>query len=109
MGITPKPQLERMIPRRKGLIMKKSDIELQLRDYRLTTAEILYHLPDYPKLLQSFIWQQMDLAPKFPSLKKFLGFWEDEIDADIHSVHVSHAEIIAPVEMRVLSNLGRIQ
>ena len=36
--------------------------ELQLRGYRLTTAEIIYHLPDHPALLQSFIWQDLDLA-----------------------------------------------
>ncbi|HIF11421.1 MAG TPA: hypothetical protein EYQ81_17315 [Sneathiellales bacterium] len=46
-----------------------------LKDYRLTLAEILYHLPDHPSLLQSFIWQHLDIAPKFPELNKFLGFW----------------------------------
>lgn len=88
--------------------MKPTDLELQLRDYRLTTAEILYHLPDHPTLLQSFVWQAMDLAPKFPTLKKFIGFWEDEIDADIHSVRVAHAELISPSEFNMLNNLGQI-
>src|SRR5271165_3038509 len=27
-------------------------LALQMKDYRLTTAEILYRLPDHPKLLQ---------------------------------------------------------
>ena len=45
---------------------------LQLKQYRLTTAEILYHMPDHPALLQSFIWQDLDLAPEFPVLRKFL-------------------------------------
>ena len=44
----------------------------QLRGYRLTTADILYWRPDHPSLLQSFIWQELDLAPKFPVLSKFL-------------------------------------
>ena len=44
----------------------------QLAGYRLTTAQIFYHLPDYPQLLQEFIWQQLDVAPDFPQLKKFL-------------------------------------
>ena len=43
--------------------------------YRLTTAEILYHLPDHPHVLQSFVWQQMDLAPDFPALHRFLTHW----------------------------------
>ena len=42
--------------------------ELALRGYRVTTAEILYHMPDHPKVLQSFLWQELDLAPKFPIL-----------------------------------------
>lgn len=76
--------------------MKEKDFELQLRDYRLTTAEILYHLPDHPRLLQSFVWQEFDLAPKFPTLKKFLDFWDRELDGKIHSVRVAHAELIMP-------------
>ena len=38
-----------------------------LREYRLTTAEIIYRMPDHPDLLQSFIWQKLDLAPDFPN------------------------------------------
>lgn len=75
-------------------------LEHMLKDYRLTTAEILYHLPDYPKLLQSFIWQELDLAPKFPVLTKFLGFWERELDGKLHSVKVTHTDLIAPQHFR---------
>lgn len=76
------------------------ELALQLRDYRLTTAEILYHLPDFPALLQSFVWQELDLAPKFPTLKKFLDFWDRELEGKIHSVKVCHAELITPAEFR---------
>ena len=68
----------------------------QLRDYRLTTAEILYHLPDHPAVLQSFIWQELDLAPKFPRLQKFLDFWTRSLDGKLHSVRVGSAELIKP-------------
>jgi uncharacterized protein Usg len=76
-----------------------SELGLMLRDYRLTTAEILYHLPDYPKLLQSYIWQDLDLAPKFPVLNKFLMFWENEIEGKLHSVKVASAELIRPSKL----------
>lgn len=72
------------------------ELEKQLLDYRLTTAEILYHLPDYPALLQSYLWQEYDLAPKFPELQKFLDFWERELDGKLHSVKVASLEIITP-------------
>ena len=74
-----------------------SDFEqMLLHDYRLTTAEILYHMPDHPALLQAFIWQQLDIAPKFPVLNKFLSFWEKEIEGKLHSVKIATVELVTP-------------
>lgn len=84
------------------------DLALMLRDYRLTTAEILYRFPDHPQLLQSYIWQELDLAPKFPVLGKFLDFWNRELDGKIHSVQVMHAELIAPQEFKFITAPIRI-
>lgn len=78
-----------------------ADFEIQyVKDYRLTTAKILYHMPDYPKFLQEFIWQDYDIAPKFPELHSFLGFWTREIDGKLHSVYVASKEIITPGDTR---------
>lgn len=71
-------------------------LALQMRDYRLTTAEILYHLPDHPAVLQSYIWQNLDLAPKFPELRKFLDFWTRSLDGKLHSVRIGAAQLITP-------------
>jgi len=76
------------------------DLSFQLNDYRLTTAEILYHMPDHPGLLQSFIWQDYDLAPQYPVLKKFLGFWVEKIEGPLHSVYVARRKLITPNEIR---------
>lgn len=77
-----------------------ANLEQQIyKNYRLTTAEILYHLPDHPDLLQSYIWQEYDLSPKFPVLKKFLDFWTNEIDGKLHSVYVASKKIITPSEV----------
>jgi uncharacterized protein Usg len=76
-------------------------IELALRGYRLTTAEILYHMPDHPVVLQSFIWQEFDLAPKFPVLNKFLRFWDTGIDGRLHSVRVAARGLISDAELRL--------
>jgi uncharacterized protein Usg len=72
----------------------------QLQDYRLTTAEILYHLPDHPHLLQSYIWQDLDIAPRYPVLHKFLDFWKREIEGTLHSVRVASASLIQPPRTR---------
>ncbi len=76
-------------------------IELKLRGYRLTTAEILYHLPDHPGVLQSYIWQDLDLVPGFPVLNKFLRFWETSIEGRLHSVRVAARGIISDAELKM--------
>ncbi|MFO1187956.1 MAG: usg protein [Alphaproteobacteria bacterium] len=77
-----------------------SRLDPQLRGYRLTTAEILYHLPDHPSFLQTYLWQEYDLAPKFPVLRGFLRFWRSNLDGRLHSVRVAATGIIGPGEMR---------
>jgi uncharacterized protein Usg len=72
----------------------------QLRQYRLTTAEIIYHLPDHPSLLQSFVWQQLDVAPDFPKLRRFLDFWVRNIEGKLHSVRVGQASLTGPARFR---------
>lgn len=74
--------------------------EMSLRGYRLTTAEILYHLPDHPRVLQTFIWQELDIAPKFPVLNKFLQFWEEKIEGRLHSVRVAAGGLISPADLK---------
>ena len=68
--------------------------------YRLATAEILYWMPDHPKLIQSFLWQQYDLIPDYPELHKFLNFWKDNIEASLHSVQVACADKVKPSSVR---------
>lgn len=78
-----------------------ADFRTQFNDhFRLTTAEILYHLPDCPKLIQSYIWQEYDLAPQYPTLIKFLDFWTRNLDGKLHSVYVANQRIITPGEAR---------
>jgi uncharacterized protein Usg len=73
---------------------------VRIPDWRLTTAELLYHLPDHPHVLQSFIWQKLDRAPDFPELDRFLAFWQREIDGPLHSVRVASTALTRPAELR---------
>jgi uncharacterized protein Usg len=81
-----------------------SSLELQLQNYRLTTAHILYRLPDHPAFLQEYVWQELDLAPRFPVLAKFLQFWERNLDGKLHSVKVAHAQLIKPAEFKAVGS-----
>jgi uncharacterized protein Usg len=74
----------------------------QLEGYGLTTAEILYRMPDHPSLLQSYIWQEYDLCPGFPVLKRFLDFWTRTLDGPLFKVSVAHCKLIKPAELKAL-------
>ena len=78
--------------------MTDTAFQHQLQGYSLTTAEILYRLPDHPKLLQSYLWQDYDLAPRFPKLTDFLDFWSTHLDGALYRVLVAHRRLIAPTE-----------
>lgn len=80
----------------------------QMEGYGLTTAKIHYHLPDQPSLLQIYVWQDYDLAPRFPELKGFLDFWAREIEGRLHSVVVAHSQLIGPVELTNARLMGYI-
>jgi uncharacterized protein Usg len=81
-------------------MLPMSDLGMRLRGYRLTTAEIVYHLPDHPHVLQSFVWQHLDMAPEFPVLRRFLDFWTSNIEGKLHSVKVARSPILGPGELR---------
>jgi uncharacterized protein Usg len=76
----------------------------QLEGFSLTTAEILYRLPDHPALLQTYVWQDYDVAPQFPVLMKFLAFWREKLEGPLHSVRVAHCRLIGPTEIRTLGH-----
>ena len=75
-------------------------LQRQLNGYRLTTAEIIYRLPDHPALLQTYVWQELDLAPRYPALAKFLAFWERELEGKLHSVRVATGALLTPGSLR---------
>lgn len=79
---------------------KLDDFQKQLHGFKLITAEVLYHMPDHQRLLQTFIWQEYDIDPDYPVLHKFIDFWKKEIDGPLHSVYVATKEIIGPTDYR---------
>ncbi len=66
------------------------------QDFRLTTAEILYHLPDEPDNLERYLWQSLDRLPDFPKLNDFLDEWRTSSDTTLHSVKVYYVNTIEP-------------
>lgn len=79
-----------------------SDFVLALAGYGLTTAQIFYRLPDFPGLLQTYVWQEYDLAPDFPRMFAFLDFWKVRLDGKLHSVKFNHNPVIAARQWRIV-------
>lgn len=88
--------------------MVSREFELQMRGYGLTTAEIHYRMPDHPALLQTYVWQEYDLAPDFPTLRGFLDFWRRELEGALYSVRVAHQKLIKPSEFRAVNGIVQI-
>ena len=78
------------------------DFELAMAGYGMTTAQIFYRFPDFPGLLQVYVWQDYDLAPDFPKLFDFLDFWKEQLDGGLHSVIFNHDPIIAGRNWRII-------
>lgn len=94
------------------MVLKPEEICARLAlwtGYGLTTAEILYRLPDHPSILQSYVWQDYDTTPTFPQLNKFLAFWRDTLDGAVHSVRVGHSKLVKPLELRSIGAEFRLQ
>lgn len=68
------------------------DSELYLRGYGLTTIQIYYYMLDYNSVINEFIWQTMDVKPKFPRIHQFLNYWRVNIDATIKEILLSHGD-----------------
>jgi uncharacterized protein Usg len=88
--------------------MVSPDFEKQVNGYGLTTAHILYRRPDHPWLLQTYVWQDYDLCPKFPELFKFLEFWQKSLDGPLFSVTVAHSKLIKPAEIHAMDGVFRL-
>jgi uncharacterized protein Usg len=80
----------------------------EIEGYGVTTAQIIYHLPDHRDLLQEFVWQEYDLFPQFPGLNKFLTFWEEKLDGPLHSVTVAHKLLVRPAELALRNGTYRL-
>lgn len=85
-----------------------TDLGRRLAGAGLLTAEISYWMPDHPSLLQLFVWQTLDEAPRFPALSRFLDHWRREVEATLHSIRIAHSGLVRPAEVRLVDGLIRL-
>ena len=76
-----------------------------IKGYGLTTAQILYRMPDFRNRVQEYLWQDYDLSPEFPELKKFLDFWQRTLEGPVISVTITHANVLKPDSFKAPGHL----
>ena len=88
--------------------MATQDFQKQIKGYGLATANILYWRPDYPWLLQTYVWQNYDLYPDFPELQGFFGVLAEITEGVLHSVTVAHSRLLKPAEIKLVDGVFRL-
>ena len=63
-----------------------------IRRKTLVTLNVFYWMPNYENILQQFIWQTMDVKPKYPRVYKFLDYWHNNIDAVVNEIEIHDSE-----------------
>lgn len=58
----------------------------------LVSLRVYYYMPDYRDLIQEFMWQTMDIKPKYPRVNKFLNYWKENIEAVIADVEMAEVD-----------------
>jgi len=90
-------------------ISSSKDFFTKLNDnFRLTTVEVIYRMPDYQSILQEFVWQTLDRPPEYPRIYKFLEYWEINIEAPIYSVKIADRPMISMHELRPVDTYYKI-
>jgi uncharacterized protein Usg len=65
----------------------------------LVTAEIIYRLPDYPLLVQTYVWQDVDYVPELPRFKQFLEYWKNNLEGRLRQVRWTSQPLIYEHEL----------
>ena len=66
-----------------------------VRNKVLVSLRVYYYMPDYRDLIQEFMWQTMDIKPKYPRVNKFLNYWKENIEAVIADIEMIEIEKIS--------------
>ncbi len=77
-----------------------NEMALQLKGYGLTTAQILYRMPEPPLPAAILCLAALRHRADFPEMKNFLKFWQEKLDGPLHSVRYTHRKLISATEWR---------
>lgn len=62
-----------------------------LKKTSLITTNVYYYIPDYPGLVNMFLFQCEDYIPDIPKIHKFLKYWKDNDLAKVQEIIISYS------------------
>ena len=63
-------------------------LHIRIKKWTVATVQVIYFIPDHLHILNEFIWQTEDELPEYPRIKKFLDYWDKNIDGPIKGVYI---------------------
>ena len=82
--------------------MASADFRRQLEGYGLTTANILYHMPDHPGSAELHLAATRSPSA-FSRIEEIPRFLVARAEGLLHSVTVAHARLIRPAEIKTIN------
>ena len=61
---------------------------IKIRKWTIATVQVIYFIPDHLHILNEFMWQTEDELPEYPRIKRFLDYWDKNIDGPIKEVYI---------------------
>ena len=58
------------------------------KKWTIATVQVVYYIPDHLHIVNQFMWQTEDQLPEYPRIKKFLDYWDKNIDGPIKEVYI---------------------
>ena len=60
-----------------------------IEKWTVASVQVVYYIPDFPHIVNEFLWQTDDQRPDFPRIGRFLNYWDDNIEAIISEVIIA--------------------
>ena len=61
---------------------------ITLKKWTVATVQVVYYIPDHLHIINEFMWQTEDTLPEYPRIKRFLDYWDKNIDGPIKEVYI---------------------
>ena len=61
---------------------------IRIKKWTVATVQVIYFIPDHLHILNEYIWQTEDELPEYPRIKRFLDYWDKNIDGPIKEVYI---------------------